>query len=199
MKKQLTAVALATMVSGSVFAVCSANIDMGGKDIVNIGTENVASSDLATKEYVDAADKPSYCDSMVLVDFSDATAANVAQLCSDHDSEFVPMSVSEIVACNLHAGLITPDNTTTFAIADIEALTDMTSLGVTIGDNTAYTAKEFIEYHATANNNFPRMALRYQQSVKAIDDNGTFGLVMIRNNWRSTQYYSMNKTVCRER
>jgi hypothetical protein len=199
MKKQLTAVALATMVSGSVFAVCSANIDMGGKDIVNIGADNVTASDLATKEYVDAADKPSYCDSMALVNFTAADAANVAQLCSNHDSEFVPMSVSEIVACNLHAGLITPDNTTTFAIADIEALTDMTSLGVTIGDNTAYTAKEFIEYHATANNNFPRMTLRYQQGAKAIDNNGTYGEVMIRNNWTTRQYYSMNKTVCRER
>jgi hypothetical protein len=37
MKKQLTAVALATMVSSSVFAACSANINMGGKNILNVG------------------------------------------------------------------------------------------------------------------------------------------------------------------
>jgi uncharacterized protein (TIGR02145 family) len=38
MKKQLTAVALATLMSGSVFAACSADINMGGQNITNLGT-----------------------------------------------------------------------------------------------------------------------------------------------------------------
>jgi hypothetical protein len=37
MKKQLSAVALATLMSGSVFAACSADIDMGGQNILNVG------------------------------------------------------------------------------------------------------------------------------------------------------------------
>jgi uncharacterized protein (TIGR02145 family) len=38
MKKQLTAVALATLMSGSVFAACSADINMNTKKITNLGT-----------------------------------------------------------------------------------------------------------------------------------------------------------------
>jgi hypothetical protein len=67
MKKILTSVALATMVSGSVFAACSAAIDMNTNKIENLVmsesgyntlTGNAGDNDAATKAYVDAVAGP---------------------------------------------------------------------------------------------------------------------------------------------
>jgi asparagine N-glycosylation enzyme membrane subunit Stt3 len=69
MKKILTSVALATMVSGSVFAACSAAIDMNTNKIENLVmsesgyntlTGNAGDNDAATKAYVDAAAGKTY-------------------------------------------------------------------------------------------------------------------------------------------